>query len=132
MNGKSHRPNFLRILWGNVSFGNQNCFDCTLSEVQIDYTLFAPDGKPLRAKINAKFDSYIEDERRVKKEGRTSPDVTHLRKVTAGKTLPLMTDDIYGDQSYYLQVAKANGLINFRKLKANADLRFPPIDKTTL
>lgn len=132
MNSETHKPNFLRLLWGNGSFGDQNCFDCILTSLTIDYTLFAPDGKPLRAKLNAKFLNYIEEQRRVREEGKKSPDVTHVRTVRAGENLPLMTHQIYGDPSYYLQVARANGLVNFRGLKTNTNLRFPPIDKTTL
>lgn len=130
MDSKTHKPNFLRLLWGNFSFGNKNGFDCILKDLQINYTLFAADGTPLRAKISATFVNYIEQVLRVREEGKTSPDVTHLRKVTAGDTLPLMTHEIYGDPSYYLQVAKVNGLVNFRRLATNADLRFPPIEKT--
>jgi nucleoid-associated protein YgaU len=103
-----------------------------LKDLQINYTLFAPDGKPLRAKISATFVNYIEQVRRVREEGKKSPDVTHLRKVKAGDTLPLMTHEIYADPSYYLQVAKVNGLVNFRRLAANTDLRFPPIERTGL
>lgn len=53
--------------------------------------------------------------------------MTHIRKVTAGDSLPLMTHRIYGDPNYYLQVAKVNGLVNFRRLASNLDLRFPPL-----
>ena len=130
MNDETHKPNFLRLLWGDFSFGTKNGFDCILKDLQINYTLFASDGKPLRAKISATFVNYIEQERRVREEGKKSPDVTHLRKVKAGETLPLMVYNIYGDPSYYLQVAKVNGLVNFRSLAANTDLRFPPIEKT--
>lgn len=130
MNSETHKPNFLRLLWGNVSFGNQNSFDCVLQDVNINYTLFTPDGKPLRAKLKATFLHYVAPERRVREEGKQSPDVTHVRQVKAGETLPLMTQRIYGDQTYYLQVAKVNGLVNFRQLKTNTTLRFPPVDKT--
>lgn len=132
MNSKTHKPNFLRLLWGNFSFGTKNGFDCILKDLQINYTLFSPDGKPLRAKISATFVNYIEQARRVREEGKRSPDVTHLRKVKASDTLPLMAYEIYGDPSYYLQVAKVNRLVNLRRLATNTDLRFPPIQKTGL
>lgn len=127
MDGETHRPNFLRLIWGNFSFNNQNGFDCVLSDLQINYTLFAPDGKPLRAKLSATFLSYIALQRRLKEEKRRSPDVTHMRKVMGGDNLPLMTYRIYKNPDYYLQVAKANGLVNFRHLATNTDLRFPPL-----
>lgn len=132
MNGKTHKPNFLRILWGDFSFGDKEGFACILKDMQINYTLFAPDGKPLRAKISATFVNFIEQVRRVREEGKKSPDVTHIRKVAAGDTLPLLVQNIYGDPTYYLQVARVNGLVNFRRLATNTDLRFPPIEKTEL
>ena len=130
MNSETHTPNFLRLLWGDFSFGEKNGFDCLLTDLQINYTLFDQTGKPLRAKLSTTFTSYVEQNRRVREEGKQSPDVTHQRKVKAGDTLPLMTHRIYGDPAYYLQIAKVNGLINFRKLATNTDLRFPPLEKT--
>ncbi|NEQ54963.1 MAG: LysM peptidoglycan-binding domain-containing protein [Leptolyngbya sp. SIO3F4] len=132
MNSSTHKPNYLRITWGNFPFNNRNVFDCLLSDLQINYTLFDADGKPLRAKVSATFCSYVEQDFRIREEGKESPDVTHRRKVTASDTLPLMTYDIYGDPSYYLAVAKVNGLVNFRKIAANTDLQFPPVEKTEL
>jgi nucleoid-associated protein YgaU len=130
MDGKTHKPNFLRLLWGDFPFGNKEGFNCILKDLQINYTLFSPDGKPLRAKLSATFVNFIEQVRRVQEEGKKSPDVTHLRKVKAGDTLPLMSYEVYGDPTYYLQVATVNGLVNFRRLATNADLRFPPIEKS--
>jgi nucleoid-associated protein YgaU len=53
--------------------------------------------------------------------------LTHARTVEIGDRLPLMTHQIYDDQSYYLKVAKANGLTSFRKLTVGKDINFPPI-----
>ncbi|WP_208346563.1 LysM peptidoglycan-binding domain-containing protein, partial [Aetokthonos hydrillicola] len=69
MVNKTHRPNFLCLLWGNFSFGNKNGFNCILKNLQINYTLFSSDGKPLRAKINATFVSYDDMERCLREEG---------------------------------------------------------------
>lgn len=132
MNSETHRPNFLRILWGSFSFGEGNSFDCVMTDLDIQYTLLSPTGKPLRAELKATFISYVEENRRLREEGKKSPDVTHVRTIGKEDTLPLMTEQIYGDQSYYLQVAKTNGLVNFRRLNSGKSLRFPPIDKTIL
>jgi len=132
MNSETHKPNFLRLLWGDATFGDSNSFDCLLTDLKINYTLFSPNGKPLRAKLNATFLSYIEAKRRIREEGKKSPDVTHIRTVRAEETLPQMTQRIYGDSTYYLQVAKANGLVNFRRLRKGSTLQFPPIEKTSV
>ena len=57
------------------------------------------------------------------------PDLTHIRVVKEGDTLPSMANDIYGDFSYYLEVAKANNLQDFRNLIPGQKLYFPPFDK---
>lgn len=134
MNPETHKPNFLRLLWGDFSFGygGKNGFNCILSDLQVTYTLFASNGTPLRAKLSATFTSFTEQTLRLLEEKKNSPDLTHLRKVTAGDTLPLMTYRIYDDPSYYLQIAKVNGLISFRQLATNTDLKFPPLEKTEL
>ena len=49
--------------------------------------------------------------------------------VKAGDELPLITYDIYGDPHYYLEVARANKLTDFRNLRAGTTLHFPPVDK---
>jgi hypothetical protein len=122
-NGKQHRPNYLVITWGALLFKG------TLTEMTITYKLFKPDGTPLRALVHAKFKGFIEDKLRAAKENNTSPDLTHVRYVKEGDTLPLMTHCIYGDPKYYLEVAKANNLINFRKLKVGQKIFFPPLKK---
>lgn len=45
MEGEIHRPKFLKVHWGK-----QFTFECVLSNLDINYTLFKPDGEPLRAK----------------------------------------------------------------------------------
>jgi nucleoid-associated protein YgaU len=99
--------------------------------MDITFKLFSPDGKPLRATANAKFTGFIEDNLRTAIENNSSPDLTHVRIVTEGDTLPLMTHRIYGDSKYYLEVAKANRISNFRKLRVGQQIFFPPIEKVS-
>jgi hypothetical protein len=123
-NGDEHRPNYLMIAWGALLFKG------TLSEMDITFKLFKPDGTPLRAVANATFKGFVEDNLRVAMENNSSPDLTHVREVKDGDTLPLMTHRIYGDSRYYLEVAKANRITNFRKLKVGQRIFFPPLQKS--
>jgi nucleoid-associated protein YgaU len=122
-NGDEHRPNYLVISWGTLLFKG------TLTEMDIKFKLFKSDGTPLRATVHAKFKGFIEDNLRVALENNNSPDLTHVRFVKDGDTLPLMTHRIYGDSKYYLEVAKVNNMLNFRKLKVGQQVFFPPIQK---
>ncbi len=121
--GKSHEPYHLKLVWGNLIFKGRAI------ELGITYKLFNPDGQPIRGVVRVKFKGSIEEKKRAAKENKTSPDLTHMRKVKAGDTLPLMCYRIYGEAKYYLHVAKANNLGNFRYLAPGTDLVFPPIQK---
>lgn len=122
-NGDIHRPHYLKISWGAL------LSKCVLKSADISYNLFKPDGKPLRAKINATFAENIDDALRVAEEGNNSPDLTHMRTVKEGDTLPLMSHRIYGDSKYYLQVAEVNGISNFRQLAVGQSIYFPPLEQ---
>ena len=123
--GDEHKPNYVMIGWGTLLFKG------TLSEMSIEFKLFGSDGTPLRAVAKAKFKGSVEDDLRVAKENNNSPDLTHIRSVMDGDTLPLMTFRIYGDSKYYLEVAKANNIRNFRKLETGQKIIFPPIEKVS-
>lgn len=125
MKGVTHRPHYLRVVWGE-----RFTFDCVLTSLDVNYTLFEPNGEPLRAKISVSLKEFIEPGKRTRQEDKQSPDLTHLRTLNAGDSLPLMAYRLYGSKSLYLQVARANGLTSFRNLPAGQELVFPPIDKT--
>jgi len=121
--GDIHQPPYLLIQWGEL------IFKCVLREMTINFKLFRPDGTPLRAVAKAKFTSTVENELRVRQEQKASPDITHVRIVKAGDTLPMLCYQVYEDPAYYIQVAKANNLFNFRYLEPGTKIVFPPIKK---
>ncbi len=121
--GSTHEPYHLKLVWGNLVFKGRAV------ELGITYKLFNPDGQPIRAVAKAKFKGSIEEKKRAAKENKSSPDLTHLRTVKAGDTLPLMCHRIYGHPRHYLQVAQENRLSNFRDLKPGMTLVFPPFEK---
>ena len=123
MDGKIHEPKFLKIEWGDLNF------DCRLQSVDVKYTLFNRSGQPIRAELDTVFISDIQDSKRVKKENKSSPDLTHSRIIKSGDKLPLMAQEIYGDSAYYIQLARANNLNNFRRLKTGTRINLPPIKK---
>lgn len=123
LDGTIHRPRYLIISWGPL------LIKCILIDAAISYTLFDPDGKPLRAKIKATFTEDSEEYQIESEANRTSPDLTHIRTVNEGDTLPLMTYRIYGDSRYYIKVAQFNNLNNFRNLKVGDQVYFPSLPK---
>jgi len=121
MNGKIHEPNYLVVKWGDL------IFSCRLESVEITYTNFDRDGTALRAELEISLVSDIEVKKRISEENKSSPDLTHRRIVRHGDTLPLLTKEVYGSSGYYLRVAQANGLDDFRNLIPGQELVFPAI-----
>ncbi|MCA6067892.1 LysM peptidoglycan-binding domain-containing protein [Chryseobacterium sp. RG1] len=123
--GKIHKPHIVTISWGTLNF------EGVLLDLVVDYSLFSENGAPLRAILKTKFRGTVTQIEEALIKNNSSPDLTHKRTVQDGETLPLMTEKIYGDSKYYLEVAKINGLINFRQLKPGTELYFPPIEKVS-
>jgi len=124
--GDAHEPRHFKLVWGENSI-----FKGRVTAVSITHKLFSSNGTPIRAVAKVTFKSSIEEEKRAAKEDKQSADLTHVRKVKRGDTLSQLCYQVYGDPSYYLQVAAANSLTNFRQLKPGADLVFPPIATTS-
>jgi hypothetical protein len=122
--GDTHRPNYLKLEWAQLQY------QCVLTRLGIAYTLFRPDGTPLRANLSTSFGAFASESQLEKEAHRQSPDLTHLVTVVAGDTLPLLCHRIYGDSGYYLKVAEANDLLNFRRLEAGRQLVLPPLSGT--
>lgn len=125
-NTDEHAANSVVIVWG------PNFFAGKFKSVSINYTLFDRQGKPLRATVNTEF---VEDNRSKQASidnFMRSPDVTKQYTVLAGDTLPLLAQKMYDDESLYLEIARINGLRNYRKLTPGQVLYFPPIKKEDL
>jgi nucleoid-associated protein YgaU len=119
--GSIHRPRALLLVWGSL------VFSCVLSSVSYRFTLFKPDGTPVRVVAACTFCESIPDALRTRKENASSPDLTHLRDVRDGDTLPALAHAIYGKPELYLEVARVNKLVNFRRLRSASRIAFPPL-----
>ncbi|MEO5889182.1 MAG: hypothetical protein ABIQ31_02960 [Ferruginibacter sp.] len=121
INGEIHRPNYLAVLWGTFFI------NCVLTSISITYNLFDRYGSPLRAKINLGF----LERKGPGAEGREtmleSPDLTKYKVVIDGDILPLIAKENYEDSSFYIQIARANKLKNFRRLQPGSTLTLPPM-----
>ena len=122
MNGDIHEPNFLVVEWGELNFS------CRLGTVNVSYTSFDRDGKPLRAELEVTLLSDTEVTKRLNQENQMSADLTPGRLVRNGDTLPLMTKAVYGSSAHYLEVARFNDLDDFRNLTPGLEIFFPPLE----
>jgi hypothetical protein len=121
MDGAKHAPRMLELTWGSMTFAG------ALESANVKYTAFDHNGEPVRAEIDVSFKGNMKDP-----TGSTvisSPDLTHAHTVKDWQTLPMITEEIYGDSHLYLLVAQANGLDHFRALAPGQRLHFPPTEK---
>lgn len=123
--GLSHATNYLKIIWGN--WGDDMAFRCQLRDLTLKYTLFKPDGTPLRAEATAVFEEFWDAATRAKKDNKSSPDLSHYILVKAGDTLPLLAFRIYGESRFCVQVAAINKLPSIASIQPGQRLLFPPL-----
>lgn len=121
--GSIHRPNFVRLAWGKITFKGQ------LKDLSFSYSSFTASGIPLKAKANVSFVEVMNIKERLAEENKSSPDLTHIITIKDGDTLPGLCNQIYANPIYYIEIAKINKLDNFRKLKAGDRIILPPLDR---
>ncbi len=123
--GDIHRPYYLKIIWGDF------LRLCVLETLNIEYKLFRPDGKPIRAIAHCGFREAQSRTRDNQEQDRQSPDISHAETLKAGDTLTLLCNKIYQTPALYLEVAKANNLNQVRNIRQGTQLWFPPTQKST-
>ncbi len=122
--GAEHKPNYVMVLYGAV------LLKAVMKSVDINYNLFKPNGTPLRAKVTIVLISCIDQSLSEMINNKNSPDLTHKRVLKGKERLISISNKIYKSNNYYVEVARANKIKNFRNLAAGTELYFPPIAKT--
>ena len=118
------RPFYLTLSWGFFTIR------CVLKGMNVNYTLFKPNGTPVRAIIKASFAEYKTPAQQERENPLAiSTALTQIRDVFDGDNLSNLAQKIYGDATRYLDIASENGLNNVRELLSGDRLEFPPIDQ---
>ena len=123
VNGEEHRPAFLMLVYGTF-FAK-----CVLMSIEINYKMFRKNGTPLRAIVRCTFMGHISRILDLLNLNLLSPDLTRRHNVVEGNTLPNLCEAIYDSPRFYIEVARANDLTSFRRLRPRQELVFPPIEK---
>jgi hypothetical protein len=111
------------------SLGNQkrNSFTGVCESVRVRFTLFSPEGVPLRATVNLVLREWRPLEEQLRKLGLNSPDRTHGHELRAGETLTAVAARHYGTPDRWRALLEPNGIEDPRRLAAGRLLAVPPI-----
>lgn len=118
-----HQPPVVRFVWGQ---GIQ--FEGIVQSSTINYTMFAPNGTPVRMKMVLKI---VGEELELLQEDASapfeSPDRTKERFLPYGDQLWMVAADEYGDPNEWKVIAQANGILNPRAIGRAVRLKVPAI-----
>lgn len=127
-----HAPPVIRFVW--LADTNQadkkasldvSGIRWVLESLNVTYTLFAPDGTPLRAKLAIALKEFTTVEDQAKAFPKNSPDVEKTYVVRRGDTLAAIAETLLGDGRHWRLIANANGLADPRTLAPGFQLRIP-------
>jgi hypothetical protein len=110
--------------------GNQrrNGFKCIVESVKQKFTLFSPEGIPLRATLTVALREYKTLDEQLAHLNLTSPDRTHSYVTQNGDTLSRIAAQYYRGPGDWRSIADANGIEDPRRLAPGALLTIPPTE----
>ncbi|MEM9369906.1 MAG: hypothetical protein AAGA26_01985 [Pseudomonadota bacterium] len=133
--GSLHTPPLVKVSWGDdfpgTTMGETETAGETFTAVVLSvgrrFTLFNPDGKPLRAVVSLALKQYATVSEQVAAINYQSADHTRLHTVAEGETLPLIAYDAYADPKVWRVIAEHNGLTEVRDIAPGTRLELPPL-----
>jgi nucleoid-associated protein YgaU len=138
IDGETHAPPVLQVTWGEGLHAgsqmtgpwagqNREAFQCVVESVQQRFTLFSPEGTPLRATLSVKLKEYKTLDQQIAQIDFRSPDRTRSWVVAGGDTLSGIAGEVYGDPGAWRAIADHNDLDDPSRLSAGAVLEIPPL-----
>jgi hypothetical protein len=119
-----HSPPPLKFIWG---LEKQAPFICVLESVTKKFTMFLPEGIPVRASLTLTLKEY---KMGLNKREKTlqSPDKTKVLVTQRGDSLWVIASRVYGNAGLWRPIADRNGIKNPRFLEPGIELIIPPLE----
>lgn len=120
---KKSNPPVVLFQWGGKKSWT---FAAVITSITQKFTLFLPDGTPVRATLDVSF-QQVRDEKRLPNQNPTSGGTGGDRvwTVVAGDTLAMIAYRMYGNAGAWRPIADANKLTNVRRLVPGDTLIIP-------
>jgi hypothetical protein len=133
----THAPPVCLFTWGgdfpgrrtysSLSPDNQqrHGFKCIVESVRQRFTLFSPQGVPLRATLTVSLKEYKTLSEQIDQLNKQSADRTHTHLVAAGETLNQIAAALYDDPSQWRAIADFNQITDPLNLTPGTVLQIP-------
>lgn len=127
---KERRPPYCKFTWGSLDLkwkNGQPFSKCYIQQVNLKFSLFKPDGTPVRARATLTIKEVASET-----GGQNPTTRTEARKtwrVMPGETLDWIAYKEYGDSALWRYIAEANNITNPSQLTPGQLLRIVPIKK---
>lgn len=137
MSGNQHAPTRCRFGWGTEFPGlinnegdisaKRKSFDCIVESVEQRFTLFNPEGVPLRAILTLQLREYKSLKTQLEQLNLRTADHTRIHTVQEGENLPQVAYQAYGDAAKWRLIARENNLLDPRKIYPGMTLVLPQL-----
>ena len=121
IDGSTHAPPILLFTWASLSF------TCVLARATQRFTMFLPDGTPVRARLQVSFHEFRNVDLEAKEVKRETADYTKRHVASQGETLSTIAAAAYGDPRLWRVIAIANSIDDPRDLDVGARLLLPSL-----
>jgi hypothetical protein len=120
-NSQQHRPPTCTFTWGHIL-----SFTGALQKLQLDFVLFLPDGKPVRANAACTF-VQVQDEELFPGQNPTSGGRTgeRVHRLSPRETLEQVAYDAFGSTALWRNLAAFNGIDDPLRARAGDELLLP-------
>ena len=141
INGLTHAPPILFFSWGmqfpgqrpyasmGIGTGSQqrHGFKCVVESVRQRYTLFSPQGVPMRATLTVSLKEYKTLSEQIAEINAQSANHTNPHVVQTGETLAQISAAVYNDPTQWRALADQNNLLDPMVLQPGQILDIPPL-----
>jgi hypothetical protein len=142
INGITHAPPIVFFSWGATFPGQRTYtslapvttgsqlrygFKCVVESVRQRYTLFSPQGVPLRATLTVSLKEYKTLAEQIAQINAQSADHSHTHVVQIGETLNQISTAVYNDPTQWRAIANQNNIADPINLQPGQVLQIPPL-----
>ena len=117
-----HAPPIVQFVWDTQIFRG------VLDNLSVSYVLFSPLGVPLRAQASLGLTAYRPVEVQVRESKKASADTEKSVTLRSGDRLDGLASAVYQDPTRWRDIARANGILDPRRLLPGQELLLPRLD----